>query len=77
MKIPGFPQHVPRDVPYECKTMLFDVEKDHAQQAPLDDPTVERRMIGLLVRHMKENEAPVEQYERLGLDPVNDAGDPA
>jgi hypothetical protein len=76
MKIPGFPQHVPRDVPYECKTMLFDNESDPAQDAPLDDPAIEKRMIGLLVRHMKENEAPAEQYERLGLDAVNDAGEP-
>ncbi len=77
MKIAGFPQHVLRDVPHEYGTMLFDLEADHAQEAPLKDAAVERRMIGLLVRHMKENEAPVEQYERLGLDPVNDAGDPA
>jgi hypothetical protein len=75
MKIPGFPQHVPRDVPYECKTMLFDCESDRAQEAPLDDPVIEQRMIQLLVRHMKENEAPPEQYERLGLDGVNVAGE--
>jgi arylsulfatase A-like enzyme len=77
MKIAGFPQHVPRDVPYECETLLFDVQNDRAQQAPLADPVVERRMIGLLVRHMKENDAPAEQYVRLGLDPVKDAGDNA
>jgi arylsulfatase A-like enzyme len=77
MKIAGFPQHVPRDVPYECETLLFDVQNDRAQQVPLADPAVERRMIGLLIRHMKENDAPAEQYVRLGLDPVKDAGDNA
>jgi hypothetical protein len=74
MKIAGFPQHVTKVVRYECETLLFDLQNDRAQQAPLADPVVERRMIGLLVRHMKENDAPAEQYVRLGLDPVKDAG---
>jgi hypothetical protein len=56
--------------------MLFDNECDRAQEASLDDPAIEQRMIQLLVRHMKENEAPTEQYERLGLDAVNQAGEP-
>jgi len=75
MKIPGFPQHIPRDAPYECKTLLFDNENDYAQNTPLNDPAVEKRMIGLLHKLMKENEAPLEQYERIGLSTIKDGGD--
>jgi hypothetical protein len=37
--------------------------------APLDDPEVEARMVELLVALMKANDAPPEQFERLGLAP--------
>jgi len=48
-------------------TMLFDLEKDPGQEHPITDPDVERMMTGHLVRLMKENDAPQEQFERLGL----------
>ena len=51
------------------RTMLFDLESDYEQNTPLDDPAAEQRMIELLVKVMKENDAPAEQYERLGLTP--------
>jgi hypothetical protein len=53
--------------PAVLQTMLFDVKADPAQEHPLDDPEVERMMIAHLVRLMVENDAPPEQYERLGL----------
>jgi arylsulfatase A-like enzyme len=49
------------------KTLLYDVEKDPQQTAPISDPAVEKRMVAHLVRLMKECEAPPEQFERLGL----------
>ena len=49
------------------KTLLWDVRADPGQQKPLDDPETERRMIGHLVRLMRECDAPPEQFERLGL----------
>ena len=49
------------------RTMLFDLEKDPQQLQPLDDPETEERMIRLMVRLMKDNDAPQEQYERLEL----------
>jgi arylsulfatase A-like enzyme len=55
----------PRAHPYE--TMLFDLRNDPKQERPIDDPAVERRMVDHLVRLMKENDAPEEQFERLGL----------
>jgi arylsulfatase A-like enzyme len=49
--------------------MLFDVENDPGQERLVDDPDVEERMCRHIVRLMKANDAPPEQYERLGLDP--------
>ncbi len=52
---------------HDFRTMLFDLDADPRQEHPLDDPAIEARMIKLLVRCMQENDAPAEQYERLGL----------
>ena len=48
-------------------TMLFDLEIDPNQEHPIDNPEVEQRMIRLIVKLMKENDSPVEQFDRLGL----------
>jgi arylsulfatase A-like enzyme len=48
-------------------TLLFDLESDPHQDHPLQDLALEERMIAHLVRLMRENEAPVEQFTRLGL----------
>ena len=48
-------------------TMLFDLATDPHQEHPLIDDGVELRMIGLLLDWMHWNDAPQEQYERLGL----------
>jgi hypothetical protein len=48
-------------------TLLFDVQADPKQQRSLDDKEVEQRMIAHLIHLMRECDAPVEQYERLGL----------
>jgi arylsulfatase A-like enzyme len=47
-------------------TMLFDLETDPDQRRPMHDPEVERRMESLLWALMRENDAPAEQFERLG-----------
>jgi arylsulfatase A-like enzyme len=52
---------------HEYGTLLYDVQSDPGQQQPLADAAVEERMAGLLKGLMQECEAPVEQYERLGL----------
>lgn len=49
-------------------TLLYDVKNDPSQEHKLDDPRVEERMIKLMVGLMKENEAPGEQYIRMGLE---------
>jgi hypothetical protein len=47
--------------------LLFDVRKDPEQKTPIQDPEVEARMIAHLGELMRRNDAPAEQYERLGL----------
>jgi hypothetical protein len=47
--------------------MLFDLESDIDQTTPIDDPETEKRMIEIMRRLMKENDAPLEQFERIGL----------
>jgi arylsulfatase A-like enzyme len=53
--------------PHPFGTLLFDLESDPGQDSPLDDPEVEARMVRLLTELMAANDAPAEQYERLGL----------
>ena len=48
-------------------TMLFDLATDPNQEHPIVDDDVERRMIRLLIEWMHWNDAPAEQFERLGL----------
>jgi len=52
---------------YQFGTLLFDLQNDPQQQNPIHDEAVEKRMTELLLRLMKETDAPREQYERLGL----------
>lgn len=47
--------------------LLFDVSTDPEQHCPLNDGVCEKTMIALLKKHMEKNEAPPEQYERLGI----------
>lgn len=49
-------------------TQLYNVDEDPGQVHPIHDQETERRMIAALVRKMKENDAPKEQFYRLGLE---------
>ncbi|MDA1137460.1 MAG: sulfatase [Planctomycetota bacterium] len=51
-------------------TLLFDLENDPGQENPIQDEEVEARLCREMVRLMKENDAPSEQYERMGLEGV-------
>lgn len=46
---------------------LYDLENDPEQLHPLKDAALEERMIALMRRLMEKNDAPPEQYLRLGL----------
>ena len=47
--------------------LLYDLQSDPLQQHPLQDAALEARMCELLVQEMRRNEAPTEQFVRLGL----------
>ncbi len=49
------------------ETMLFDLDNDPRQQETLRDEKIESMMIDHMVRLMKENDCPTEQFRRLGL----------
>ncbi|MBN1373284.1 MAG: sulfatase [Anaerolineaceae bacterium] len=53
--------------PHSFGTLLFDLENDPKQKLPLNDPALEKRMVAHLLRLMRENDAPGEQYVRVGL----------
>ncbi|MEQ7006924.1 sulfatase [Actinopolymorpha sp. B17G11] len=55
-------------------SMLFDLETDPHQDHPLVDDAVELRMAGLMVALMRANDAPADQFERLGLPVTGDVG---
>ena len=65
MKIPTRPG---RRANEKRQTWLFDLANDPGQMNPIVDETVEKTMVGHLKRLMEENDAPGEQFERLGLD---------
>ena len=54
-----YPDHITED-------FLFDVRNGKDQE--ICDTKIQERMKKLLIRLMKENDAPKEQYERLGLE---------
>jgi arylsulfatase A-like enzyme len=49
------------------ETELFDLQHDPGQQKPTRDTAVEERMIHLMIQLMQENDAPIEQFERIGV----------
>ncbi len=53
--------------PYIYGTLLFDLQNDPNQENPIVDAEIEKRMIKLLIEEMKKSDAPIEQYERLGI----------
>ncbi|SEN27751.1 sulfatase [Paenibacillus sp. OV219] len=52
---------------HDFATLLFDLIHDPEQATPLHDPEVEARLVELMIELMQDNDAPKEQYERLGL----------
>lgn len=52
---------------WEHGTLLWDLESDPGQEAPLVDDEIELRLLALLVYLMRESDAPESQFVRLGL----------
>lgn len=53
---------------YDFGTMLFDLESDPGQSKPLRNAEEESRMLSAMTGLMEANDAPAEQYTRLGVD---------
>lgn len=49
--------------------LLWDLEQDPEQLNKVDDPELEARLLNQMIEMMKANDAPREQYQRLGIDP--------
>ncbi len=54
-------------MPYLYGSFLFDLQNDPYQEHPIIDSEIEKKMIELMIDLMKKSDAPVEQYERLGI----------
>ena len=54
------------------RTELFDLEQDPRQERPIQDPETEARLVREMVDLMEANDAPAEQYRRLGLEACRD-----
>lgn len=53
--------------PFNSESMLFDLHNDYEQEYPINDEKLEKEMVQCLKKCMEEHDAPVEQYERLGI----------
>lgn len=48
-------------------TVLYDLESDPYQRHPIHDVVVEERMVAAMTKLMRDNDAPAEQFVRMGL----------
>ncbi|HET6673558.1 MAG TPA: sulfatase [Agromyces sp.] len=71
LKLPAF---APTN-PAAFGSLLFDLDNDPGQNAPIVDDELELRMLRLLVGLMREADAPAEQYVRLGLPEHGEPGE--
>ncbi len=53
--------------PAQMKTVLYDLKEDPHELNPITDDAVMKRLRMQMTKLMIENDAPVEQYERMGL----------
>jgi hypothetical protein len=64
IKIPVQPQNPS----FEQGTRLYDLQNDPKQEHPVVDSKVETRLMKQMVKMMKWNDSPAEQFKRIGLD---------
>ena len=67
-KSPQYKLHGPASQ-NDTVTVLFDLAVDPRQEHPVTDAREQDRLCGHIVRLMKQNDAPAEYFERLGLAP--------
>ncbi len=52
---------------YRFGSRLYDLTKDPGQLAPIEDPETELRLLNAMREQMLANDAPAEQYSRIGI----------
>ena len=52
---------------YRQGDLLFDLENDPEEKNPIQDKALEKQLKNAMVKLMKTEDAPAEQYRRLGL----------
>ena len=68
VKIPNFP---PAEL-YD-NDLLYDLDQDPTQNTTIHDPETEKRLGAAMIEMMRENDAPKDQYERIGFKAPADA----
>ncbi len=68
MKIDMGSHNTPFSNAYRFGSRVYDFKQDPGQAHPITDENQEERLAKLLFKKMQECDAPLEQYERLGLD---------
>jgi hypothetical protein len=48
--------------------LLYDLKTDPTQATPIDDAQIEQRMLRQMIQLMQACDAPIEQYQRLGVE---------
>ena len=77
MKIPTSSETAPDNSAYwynrhmEFGNLLFNIVSDKNQKNPLNDEKIEKKLICEMKKIMVKNDAPDEQFERLGLDKIS------
>lgn len=66
-KVPSSPAALVKDTCFVNTDHLFDLSCDYEQKKEINDPEIIKKMENLMIKAMKENEAPLEQYKRLEL----------
>lgn len=69
LKIDMSAHNSPYNNPYRYGNRLYDLEKDPGQRTPLVDTATELRLVNRMMELMGRNDAPAEQYQRMGLWP--------
>ena len=55
----------------DTETVLFDTKMDPEQLYPLNNDQVESKLLNQMIDLMQANDAPLEAFNRLGLEPQN------
>lgn len=55
---------------FQYGSKLYDIKTNPKQTTELDDIEVEKKLLEKMAKKMREHDAPIEQYERIGI-PVN------